>query len=140
MGAPRLAVPLLCAAALAAAVAWTSAVEAQHERSGQADLTRAARALTDALSAPRIDTAAVSRLLAADANLDDPRVRRVLQSLATALRAPTVLARVTVSGERQGTAALRVLEGHRFGLTAGEVTLSWVRRPDGRWGFDPLPR
>lgn len=140
MGPVRLVVTVICLAAFGAAVGLEVAVAQRHETSGQAALTRSARALTDALSAPRVDAAAVQALLAPGADLEDPRVRRVIQTLASALRSPSMVTRVSVSDGGAGTSSLRVLEGGRLGLGTSDLTLSWVRRPDGRWGFDPLPR
>lgn len=136
----RLLVPVLCAVALALAVALVSALEGRHARSGQASLAQSAQALRAALSAPRVDAREVGRFLTPGTSVDDPRVRRVLSTLAGAVAGPSVVSRVTVDDAgRTGETVIQVGVGRRSG-PSGALSLSWVRRPDGGWAFDPLPR
>jgi hypothetical protein len=126
-----------------AAILVMIGVEAQAKSSGKAALVSRAHELTDLLATgargDRLDAAALAGLLAGDASLDNPRVVEALRTLAAMVAGASRITSVKVDADGQHATTDLVVAAGGYGAVVTH-TLTWGRRLDGAWGFDPIGR
>ena len=140
MDRARPIVVVICAAALAGALAVVVGVVGAARVSGRPALTETAQAFTKALSAPSVDTKALDRFLAPGVTLKDPRVLRTLDTLRQTLQSGSLVAEVRTTGADRGETDVLVLSPGRRGASASSLTFQWTRTPRGTWVIDPVAR